>query len=113
MTNPYDLDNFNLENKTDLIFNLQKSLTSKAKTWLYMIQDQIKTFKDFETEFKNSFWNESIQNNLNWKIAYEKNTSLTRVQYATNIFTIAQDLNMSESEIIINLKNHFKRDFKI
>ena len=58
------LDNFNLENTTDLIFNLQKSLTGKAKTWLYMIQDQIQTFEDFETEFKNSFWNESIQNNL-------------------------------------------------
>ena len=81
-----------------------------------MIQDQIQTFEDFETEFKNSFWNESIQNNLKWKIAYGKyyrNSSLTRVQYATNIFTIAQDLNMSESEIIINLKNHFERDFKI
>ena len=35
------------------------------------------------------------------------------MQYATNIFTIAQDLKMSEPEIILNLKNHFERDFKI
>ena len=107
---------FNISNTTDLIFTLKKCLLGKAKTWLHVVQDDITTLETFENQFKQSYWNKNVQNNVKWRITngkYSKDGKMTRVQYATNIFAIAQDLGLAEDQIIPELKNHFEREIKI
>ena len=110
------IEMFNINAPTDLIFTLKKCLLGKAKTWLHVVQDEITNFESFENQFKLAYWNKNVQNNVKWRIAngkFSKDGKNTRVQYATNIFAIAQDLGLSDNEIIPDLKTHFEREVKI
>lgn len=98
----------------ELHFLLKNSLDGEVKNWWYMINSAISTWEDFEKEFRGSFWNSTVQGNLKWKIGFGKYFpgKLSRVQYAIQLFTMGRDLDMTEEEVIVKLRNHFDRQVK-
>lgn len=107
-------------NKTDsgldLRFRLKNCFEGEARNWYYMIQSEINNWEDFEREFKSAYWNPIVQSNLKHKVEYGRyyqSNGLTRVQYAIHIFTLGNDLRISEDEICMHLRSHFPRDVSV
>ena len=99
-----------------LNYYFSKSLDGEAKTWWYVVQDKIATWEDFENEFRDQYWNSIFQQNLHWKvghITYYSNSKITRVQYATQVLSIGQDLGLLEATVLSMLPTHFERNIKL
>ena len=80
---------------------ITQCLTEYAKIWFYFIKKDIDSYEKFEELFKKSFWIVTVQNGLRGTLtsgAYVSSGNLTRVNYATRLFGIAEDLNVSENE---------------
>lgn len=105
-------------NWDSVITLLNQCLENDAKEWFYLIQNGISDFGEFEHAFKERYWNETI------KIAIKKRLEFgtfaqagkkTRVQYATQLFNYAKDIDQdrSEDDIIKVIARHFEREIKL
>ena len=98
-----------------LNYYLGKSLEGEAQNWWYLIQQDVKSWEDFETEFRDQYWNNTVQQSLHWRIGhgtYYSSKNISRVQYATQILSIGQDLGLPEATVLATLPNHFDRSIK-
>ena len=76
------------------------------------MKNNIETFEEFETKFKESYWSEAIQDEYNNKLIFAKynynsETSSTCVQYAALIVAIATDLGYDEKETVTKVSKLF------
>lgn len=91
---------------------LRNCLQESAKNWLYLVDDKISNLEDFEKLFKERFWNEPIQSQMQSRFdlgKFDRNKKLTRVLYAQELISYAQqlELNMPEAELIKKIGRHF------
>ena len=113
-----DLKKYVEKYKDDDIKTLINQCLSKfAKNWFYLIEDQITSYENFEELFRTRFWSNSIKDGLRRTLnsgAYIENGNLSRVNYATKMFGIAEDLKIAEDEstIIDIVVQHFGVEIK-
>ena len=96
---------------------INQCLSRYAKSWFYLIEDQITNYEKFEELFRTRFWSNSIKDGLRRTLnsgAYIENGNLSRVNYATKMFGIAGDLKIAEDEstIIDIVVQHFGVEIK-
>uniref|UniRef100_A0ABD2XQ79 Retrotransposon gag domain-containing protein n=1 Tax=Trichogramma kaykai TaxID=54128 RepID=A0ABD2XQ79_9HYME len=93
------------------------SLEGNASTWYDTVESRINSFADFEREFKNRYWNESVQAKWGRKVEYGKydiSNKWSRVEYASYIWGFAKelDINYTEPQLVVKLASHFDWDIK-
>uniref|UniRef100_A0ABD2WAA8 Retrotransposon gag domain-containing protein n=1 Tax=Trichogramma kaykai TaxID=54128 RepID=A0ABD2WAA8_9HYME len=94
------------------------SLEGNASTWYDAVESRINSFADFEREFKNRYWNESVQaEGGGRKVEYGKydiSSKWSRVEYASYIWGFAKelDINYTEPQLVVKLASHFDWDIK-
>ena len=96
---------------------IAQALEEAAKDWWYLVESKVESLDDFETLFKTSFWNSSIQRNVRRKIElgqYHSQGKYTRVQYATYTLGLASELDVdySEEDLIHQLIKHFEKEVR-
>uniref|UniRef100_A0ABD2WJ87 Retrotransposon gag domain-containing protein n=1 Tax=Trichogramma kaykai TaxID=54128 RepID=A0ABD2WJ87_9HYME len=77
------------------------SLEGNASTWYDAVESRINSFADFEREFKNRYWNESVQAEWGRKVEYGKydiSSKWSRVEYASYIWGFAKKLDINYTE---------------
>uniref|UniRef100_A0ABD2WZR2 Retrotransposon gag domain-containing protein n=1 Tax=Trichogramma kaykai TaxID=54128 RepID=A0ABD2WZR2_9HYME len=93
------------------------SLEGNASTWYDAVESRINSFADFEREFKNRYWNESVQAEWGRKVEFGKydiSSKWSRVEYASYIWDFAKelDINYTEPQLVVKLASHFDWDIK-
>lgn len=99
----------------ELLPLLRTCLHKNAKNWLYLVDNKINNIDDFETSFRERFWNEPMQSFINSRFEVGKwnpTQKKSRVLYAQELIGYAQELelNMSEAELIKKIGRHFSSD---
>lgn len=90
---------------------LRKTLTGKAADWWHSAKHNIRDWFEFERQFRNTFWNSEVRARLKkdlFNTKYQDNMSMSRVQFCNKKFALANDLNVPESDTIIQLKDVFE-----
>lgn len=102
----------------ELIYTIESCLGRNCKAWFNVIKDRIVDWDSFVVEFRNMFWNDTTKSEKRREIEfgkYDKNSRVSRVQYATNLMSAAKDAvdNFSEKDLCIAIRAHFERDVRI
>ena len=96
----------------EMLYVLSQSLQGTASTWWQITSQSINEYDDFEKKFKARYWSQSEQRECARKIEFGKfslNGKPTRVQYATEIWSMAQELGTEYTEAVLvdKLSLHF------
>ena len=70
---------------SELLTLLNNCFRDSAKNWLYLVDNKIKNFEDFEKVFRERFWNEPIQSHMQARFEigkFVRNGNISRVSYA-------------------------------
>jgi DNA repair exonuclease SbcCD ATPase subunit len=87
-------------------------LTGTALEWYETYSDQLKSFDEFEAQFKRRFWSSVIQNNLRRELevgVFNPNGRMNPVEYLTSKYKIARQLDsqINEEQFVITISRHF------
>lgn len=94
---------------------IRNCLQETAKNWFFLIDEKVNNIEDFEKLFRERFWNEPIQSQMQSRFElgkFERNGKLTRVLYAQELIGYAQqlELKMTEAELVKKIGRHFVSD---
>ena len=103
-------------NNQDFKIIINNSLKKSASDWWHITSSNVTNFQDFENIFKQTFWNSTIQEFHEKKLAFGKYNSetskISATQYATSMAAIGRDLNNNESDIVKKISRHFDDTIK-
>ena len=103
-------------NQCQIKYIISQTLEAEARDWYHITETSITNWDDFEAKFKSRFWNDTIKRGIIKRLDtgfYRSGNGLNRVQYATQLISLAKDLEgYNEERIIKNLYNHFGRALK-
>jgi hypothetical protein len=96
---------------------ISQSLEGNARDWWHLVESEVHAFDDFVDRIKDRYWSRRIQRNFKMKIEYgwyDRKKNVSRVDYATNLFRIFQELelNFDEEEATTRIGGHFERDIR-
>lgn len=97
---------------------LSQNLQNKATSWWDITCNNINSWEDFETQFRERFWSDVKVRKLKEKLQfgrYNFRGSKSRMQYASDMLSLMNELEpeKSETERIGTLINHFDRSIQI
>ena len=103
-------------NNQDFKIIINNLLKKSASDWWHITSSNVTNFDDFENIFKQTFWNSTIQEFNEKKLAFGKYNSetskISATQYATSMAVIGRDLNHNESDIVKKISRHFDDTIK-
>lgn len=97
----------------DAKLHFQQALQDGAANWYSLNEDEINSWDDFETLFKDHFWSLPAQDrmkNMLEKSHYNPNEGKTRSEYAMEFFRLGLELGFTEVEVIRKLSVHFDKE---
>lgn len=94
----------------DVMTVIAQTLNKKSKSWFVSVQN-VKSLEEFETVFRQRFWNEPIKNQLRAKVEGGKwsKGKKSRVEYAEWMITSIRELELEipEQEMVIKIARQF------
>ena len=100
-----------------IIYIITEGLSGKAATWFEAIESKIRSFDDFEREFRQRFWSRDVQVEWSRKIEYgryDPEWKTSRLDYASGLWGFSQELDCkySESDLVKKIGEHFDWDIR-
>lgn len=101
----------------EALYQIKQSLEGPARAWYDVAEQSIKTFKQFESRFRERFWSEAIQDDWARKVesmTFDPNGKFSRLEHATHIWGFALELGTryTEEELVRKISAHFEWDVR-
>ena len=105
-------------NDSQLMCLISQALENEASNWWYTHEGEVDSYEDIVERFQARYWDSNTQRTAKRKIEYSQFYSggaTNRVNYATNMYGIAKevDMNYTEEKFVFKLSEHFKRTIPI
>lgn len=97
---------------------IAQTLGQNCRQWFYVIQHNIEDWETFEREFRDYYWNQTVQMEARRKVhfgKYYKNLNSTRAQHVMKIMSLAKDAteDFDEGEFVKVVSSHFDRNIRL